>query len=411
MRRIVLAFLLSVASAASDAQEIVLRHAASGATLDALATLVLRFNDEQKGKAKVTLQDVSSVSDRHQLPQLALLDDDDVRRFFDSRPRFRLLADAMKEGGQQFDAGRLLPQVAGAVDDMRGRPQALPMALTLPVLFYNKEAFAKAGLNPDVPPHTWWELQQVAGKLFDAGYKCPLTTSNFAWVHMENLAAQHSEPALVKNGPGERFAFNNLVEVKHLALLASWQKSSYFHYFGPGREGDAKFVSGECAMLTGESSLHGELKRGLHFPVGVTELPYYEDVFGVRPDNVLPDGAALWVLPGKKKDEYKVAARFIAFLMRPEIQREWVRATGFLPMTPAALDALAAAGVPPAVVDAARKRLSMPRVGNARVPPGAERGRLRAILDEEVEFVWKNVKPAKEALDTAMTRANATAPN
>jgi sn-glycerol 3-phosphate transport system substrate-binding protein len=107
-----------------------------------------------------------------------------------------------------------------------------------------------------------------------------------------------------------------------------------------------------------------------------------------------------------KKAEYAVVARFIAFLMRPEVQKEWVRATGFLPMTAAALDEMAAAGVSPAIVDAARRRLTMPKQDKSRLRPGESRGRLRAILGEEVEFVWKNLKPAKEALDTAMQRAN-----
>lgn len=410
MRNLLIALLMAVAAEAAVAQEIVLRHALSGAAADALSTLVLRFNDEQKGRAKVLLQELSGVADLRRLPHLALLDNDDARLFFDSRPRFMPLVDVMKAGGQPFDGGHLLPQVADAVDDLRGRPQALPMALALPVLFYNKEAFVRAGLDPDVAPRTWWDTQQAAGKLFDAGYKCPLTTSRFAWVHLENMSSQHNEPVVVKGSRGDRFAFNNLMQVKHLALLASWQKSSYFHYFGPGREGDARFLAGDCAMLTGESGLHGEMKHGSHFPVGVAELPYYEDVFGVRPANVLPDGAALWTLPGKKKDEYRLAARFIAFLMRPEVQREWVRATGFLPMTSSALDALAAAGVSPAVVESARKRLSMAKQVNARARFGGSRSRLRAILGEEVEFVWQNTKPAKAALDAAMARANALPP-
>lgn len=405
MLRILSALLLLTTTVAADAQEIVLRHALSGNALNALSSLVLRFNDGQKGKARVALEEVSGVADRHQIPHLALLDDDDTREFFDTRPRFKSLADVMKEGGQKFDAGQFLPQMADAVDDLRGRPQALPMALMLPMLFYNKEAFTQAGLDMDNPPKTWWEVQQTAGKLFDAGQKCPLTSSRFAWVHLENLSSQHGQPVVVRTGPKDRFAFDNLVQVKHIALLASWHKSRYFHYFGPGREGDERFLSGECAMLTGESGLLAELKGSTPFPIGVAELPYYEDVFGSRPANVLPDGAALWVLPGKKKDEYKVVARFIGFLLQPEVQREWVRATGFLPMTSAALDALRAAGVAPAIVDAARKRLSMPKQANARPRIGFGRSRLRAILNEEMDFVWQNLKPAKEALDTAMRRA------
>jgi sn-glycerol 3-phosphate transport system substrate-binding protein len=401
-----IALLLAVLATSAVAQEIVLRHAMTGAAQDALSTLVLRFNDEQKGKARVVLQELSGVPDKHQLPNLALLDQEDAWAFFGTRPRFKSVTDVLKAGGEKVNPGTFFPQIVDAVDDPRGNLQALPLALTLPVLFYNKEAFTKAGLDPANPPKTWFETQQAAGKLFDAGYKCPLTTSRFAWVHVENIAAQHGEQAMVKTGRGERFALNNLVAVKHLALLASWQKSYYFHYFGSGREGDAKFISGECAMLTGESGLLSELKDARRFTVGIAELPYYEDVYGVHPANVLPDGAAVWVLAGKKKDEEKVAGRFLAYLMRPEVQREWVADTGFLPMMPAALDAMKTAGVSPEIIDAARRRLSMPKQTNVRMHSGFGRNRVREILGEEVEFVWKNTKPAKQALDNAMERAN-----
>ena len=39
--------------------------------------------------------------------------------------------------------------------------------------------------------------------------------------------------------------------------------------------------------------------------------------------DVLPDGASLWILAGHKKDEYKLAASFMSFLLRPEVQTEW----------------------------------------------------------------------------------------
>jgi len=409
MRRLIPTLILMTAATAAPAQEITLRHALGGAPLDALAAQVARFNEEQKGRGKVVLQDLAGVTEKQKLPHLALLDDDDAREFFDSIPRYKPMSAVIKESGQPFDAGVFLPQIADAVDDLKGQPQALPMALALPVLFYSKEAFAKAGLDPEAAPRTWQEIQNAAGALVDAGYACPLTTSRFAWVHLENLSSQHGQPAMVGSGRGERFSFNNLVHVKHLARLASWQKSRYFHYFGPGREGDAKFLAGECAMLTGESALHGELRKA-GFKVGVAALPYYEDVRGVQPENVLPDGASLRALPGKKKAEYQVAARFVAFLLRPQVQRDWVRATGFLPMTPVALDELAAAGVSPAIIAAAKKRLGAPRKIDARMRSGFARNRVRAILSEEIDLVWTTDRPAKEALDKAMARANA-APN
>ncbi|MDP2795431.1 MAG: extracellular solute-binding protein [Sulfurisoma sp.] len=393
----------------AQAQEITLRHDLAGQPLDALATLVVRFNGEQKGKARIVLQDLKGLqglADRQQPPHLALLDPDDNQQFFGTSPRFLPLHQIMAASKLKLEAKAFFPQMAAAVDDLTGRIQALPLAHALPVLFYNRDAFIRAGLDPDNPPKTWWEVQTAAGKLFDAGFKCPLTSSRFAWVHLDNMSSQHGEPVLAKDGKTDRVALNTLVHVKHIALLASWQKSFYFHYFGPGREGDAKFMSGECSMLTGESPLYRELQKSTGFRFGVVELPHYDDVRGARPADVLPDGAALWALPGKHKGEYAVVARFVEFMMKPENQREWVQATGFLPMTPAAVDALKAAGAPPALLDRAVKRLTVTPSVNERTKHGAGRSRIRGILNEEIEFVWGNQKPAMEALDTAMARVN-----
>ena len=395
----------------AQAQDITLRHDLAGQSLDALATLVVRFNGEQKGKARVLLQDLKGIqgsADLQQPPHLALLDPDDNQQFFGTSPRFLPLQKIMADSNLKLEAKQFFPQMAAAVDDLTGKIQGLPLAHALPVLFYNRDAFIRAGLDPDNPPKTWWEVQTAAGKLFDAGYKCPLTTSRFSWVHLDNMSSQHGEPVLAKDGKIDRVALNTMVHVKHIALLASWQKSFYFHYFGPGREGDAKFMSGECSMLTGESPLYRELQTSSGFRFGVAELPYYDDVRGARPADVLPDGAALWALPGKQKTEYAVVARFVEFLMKPDNQREWVKGTGFLPMTPDAVDALKSAGGSVAMLDRAVKRLSVKPSVNERTKHDGGRSRIRGILNEEIAFVWSNKKPAKEALDTAMDRANVT---
>ncbi|HEX8961497.1 MAG TPA: extracellular solute-binding protein [Rhodocyclaceae bacterium] len=396
---------LVMLSAAAQAQEVVLRHALEGKSLDALATLVLKFNEEQKGKAKVVLEDAGAVVDKQRLPDMALLDSEDGMAFFGTLPRYRPLLQVMKEGGEKFDPRHFYPQVTDPVDDLTGKIEALPLAIGLPVLFYDRDAFRKAGLDPDRPPQTWWEVQKAAGALFNAGYECPLTTSRFSWVHVENTSSQAGEPIAAKSGKTERMLINGMVNVKHIALLSSWYKSSYFRYFGPGNEGNAKFAAGECKMLTGQSGDYANFAQSAKFQVGAAPLPHYDDVYGDKPNDVIPDGAALWILPGKKKPEYKVVARFVAFMTRPDIQKQWVRETGFLPMTPAAMDSLRAAGMPAGIVAAAEKRLSNPRQGG-RPTAGAGRNRVRAIIGEEIAYVWDNTKPAKQALDDAVSRAN-----
>ena len=399
-----LVMLFGVALPAMAAPEVILRHALGGAQQEVLETLVSRFNVQQKGQARVLLEDLRSVADPRQLPQMALLDADDSLEFFATRPRFKPLYQVLKESGEQIDAKSFFPLVLDAVDDPAGRLQALPLGLSLPVLFWNKEAFGKAGLNPEAPPKTWLEVQTAAGKLYDAGYKCPLTSSRFTWVHLENLSSQHGEPISVREGPGgTKVVLNRMVDVKHLALLSSWYKSAYFHYFGPGKEGDSRFLSGECTMLTGESSLYAAVSRG-KFAAGVAALPHYDDFYGATPEKLLPDGAALWVLAGQKKEDYRIVAQFAKFLLRPEVQKEWVKATSYLPMTRVAIEALRADGSPPALLDATVRRLSAAKSASTRSKHGFGLARLRGILNEEIATVWSNTKPAKEALDTAMRR-------
>jgi sn-glycerol 3-phosphate transport system substrate-binding protein len=102
-------------AATSIVQEITLRHALDGKAQDALATLVMRFNDSLRGKGKVVLQDARSVENKQQLPTLALLDVDDSVAFFDTRPRFMPLSKIMRDGGQPLNTKRLYPQMLDAV--------------------------------------------------------------------------------------------------------------------------------------------------------------------------------------------------------------------------------------------------------------------------------------------------------
>ncbi len=391
------------------AQEIVLRHQADGPTLDVLATQILRFNDSLQGKGKVILQDARGVEDRRILPHVALLDPADSMEFFGTRPRFLPLHQVMREAKQKFNTNLMYPQILDAVDDAGGKIQALPLGLALPVLLTNRAFLKRAGLDAQASPQTWQDLQKTAGAISESGVGCPLTSSRFSWVHVENISSQAGVPMVVRERRTERINANSLIAVKHLALLASWQKSHYFRYDGLALEGDERFLSGECAMLTGASSLYAAAVRA-GIDVSISRLPYYDDVHGAKPADTLPDGISLWTLAGYKPNDYKLVARLVVYLMRPDVQQEWVRATSYLPMTPAAVAALRESGIPGNLLDAAEKRLSAPRKGSTRMKAGLLRDRLHEFLGEELPMVWDAGRPAKEALDATVSRLVALDP-
>jgi sn-glycerol 3-phosphate transport system substrate-binding protein len=306
-----------------------------------------------------------------------------------------------------------MPAVTSYYTDTKGRMLSMPFNSSTPVLFYNKDMFKKAGLDPNKPPKTWDDLEAAALKLKDAGIACPYTTSWESWVQLENMSAWHNQEFATKqNGFGgldAKLVFNNQVIVRHIAKLSSWAKSGLFVYAGRGNQGDAKFYGGDCAMSTASSALYGHVTRSSKFAFGVAQLPYYPDIKGA-PQNTIIGGASLWVMGGKKPVEYKGVAKFFTFLSRPEIQAEWHQRTGYVPITKAAYELTKKQGfyeTHPGT-DVAIEQLLL------RNPTKSSKGirlgnflQIRGIIDQELEAVWAQKKGPKQALDDAVARGDA----
>jgi len=332
-----------------------------------------------------------------------LVTSQEYEHFMSNKAKFKPLYEIMRDGKQPLDAGKLSPELRSVLSDSKGRLFALPVAFSTPVLYINKNAFRKAGLNPEAPPKSWQELQDDAGKLADAGDTCPYTTSWPAWIHIDNLSAWNG--AEVADAKG-RLAFNGLVQIKHVAMMATWYKSKYFSYFGRRDEADRRFANGDCAMLTSSSELFSSLAANKALDVGVSPLPYHDDVRGA-PQNTLADGSSLWVANGLKPAEVKGVAKFISYVLGPEVQVELTVAGGFLPMTPVAR---ATASSKLLAADLAGLKVAYAELQGKTSAPGgrvAQVESLHTIVDEELETVWADKKPAKEALDDAVTRGNA----
>lgn len=380
--------------------EIELGHQLGQGAEERLSQLVERFNQDQKGVAvKLT-----RLSEGGKPAPLNLVRRHDRGEFLSQKGGLRPLHQVMAEARVPLSGATLSSDLKVGATDEKGKLVALPVAYSTPVLFYNKAAFKKAGLDPEKPPKTWWEMQETAGKLYEAGVKCPYTTSWPTWVHIDNLSALSGAP--VASAKGE-LAFNGLPQVKHIAMLASWSKAKYFHSFGSRDEGDRHFASGDCAMITTDSAAHAEFRDAPGIDLGIAPMPHHDDVYGGR-QHTLADGASLWVGGGYKAREYKAAARFVSFLLTPESQIELARIYGQVPLTQAARLALKSK----LLQDKESRTLEVAHAslkGEGATHPLriSAVGPVRVIVDEELEAVWEDQKPAKAALDAAVTRGNA----
>ncbi|HZQ75419.1 MAG TPA: sn-glycerol-3-phosphate ABC transporter substrate-binding protein UgpB [Burkholderiales bacterium] len=412
---------LCAASPALAAKELELWHAMRGPSADEMGRLVEQFNASQsefrvvatyKGSYEETLAAALAAHKAGKGPDLLQVYDAGTADLMAGKDVVRPLWQVMSESGHAVDA-KYLPAVAGYYSDEKGRLLALPLSTATPVLYYNRDAFKRAQLDPDKAPKTWYEIPKTLGALRESGVSCPMTTAWPSWVLFENMTAWHNEEFATHHngmdGHGARLSFNGRLMVRWISMLSSWMKAGYFEYSGRAAEGEARFVSGECAVLTSSSASYGELRENAKFDLGVAQLPYYDDIGGA-PHNTLTGGAALWVMGGKPKPDYHGIAKFLAFLAKPERQAEWTQKTGFVPATMAAYELSRQQGFYakyPAYEVAVHQLILKQPNGDTRGIRLLHLRAIRTIIDEELELVWKNKKTPLEALNSMVARGNA----
>jgi sn-glycerol 3-phosphate transport system substrate-binding protein len=238
------------------------------------------------------------------------------------------------------------------------------------------------------------------------------TTGWPSWVHIENFSAWHNVPIGSREngmaGADTQFQVNSPLHVRHVSMLADLAKKGWFTYSGRRQEGEDRFISGECAMLTSSSSAIGKIKKGAKFDFSVNFLPYHDDVKGA-PQNSIIGGATLWVMAGKKPQEYKGVVKFFSYLSRPEVQMDWHTSTGYVPITNAAFDLTEKSGFykKETGADIAIRQLNnKPPTGNSK---GLRFGGFvqgREVFEEEMEAVFQGKKDAQTAMDDAVRRGN-----
>ena len=317
----------------------------------------------------------------------------------------------MNDAGQKFDPSAYISAVAGYYTAPNGQMLSFPFNSSTTVFYFNKDAFKAAGLPTDKAPSTWPEVVLAAGKLKASGHKCPYTTAWQGWTQLESFSSWHNvEFATKSNGLGgldARMKVNSPLHQRHIENLANMAKQGLFVYKGRGNVPEASFVSGECAMINTSSGFYGNVAKNAKFGYGLAPLPYYPDVPGA-PQNTVIGGASLWVMAGKKPEEYKGVAAFFSYISSPEVQSASHKRTGYLPVTTAAYQLTEQSGfykekpgTDVAVTQMIRKVTDKSRgirLGNYV--------QIRAIEDEELEQVWNGKKTAKEALDNIVKRGD-----
>jgi sn-glycerol 3-phosphate transport system substrate-binding protein len=319
----------------------------------------------------------------------------------------------MKEAGEKFDPAVYLSAITGYYSTSKGEMLSFPFNSSSMVMWINKDAFKKAGLNPDAPPKTWPEVFDAAKKLKASGSaNCGFSNAWVTWANIEQLSAWHNVSLATKANGLDGFDtvlnFNGPLHVKHLEQLAELQKDKTYDYSGRTNAGEGRFTSGECPIFLTSSAFFGNVKANAKFDFGAAPMPYYPDQAGA-PQNSIIGGASLWVMGGKKPEEYKGVAKFFSFLSETDRQIAVHKASGYLPITKAAYAKTKESGY---YKDAPYLETPLLELTN-KEPTENSRGlrlgnmvQLRDVWAEEIEAALAGKKSAKEALDTAVSRGN-----
>ncbi len=318
--------------------------------------------------------------------------------------------DLLTDNGVAFDIENYISGVRYFYADSDGKMIGMPFNSSAPVLYYNKDALAEAGVEV---PETYEDIAEIAPALKEAGYTA-LSASLLPWTMTENFYSRHNLPfATNDNGFGGVEGTEILIdqpEIKmHFENLKSWVDAGYYEYFGAGwGDNQTPFEQGKVAMWLGSSGSFGGLSAlDLPFEFSSTYLPYWESVT-TEPTQTFIGGAALFAMSGKSEEENKATAAFFEFLTKPETQVFWHKETGYVPITEAAYELAKSEGFydeQPAA-ELGIEQLSLPAGDNTK---GYRLGfyvQIRDVMAREYGRILTGETSVEDAFATIETEAN-----
>lgn len=279
-----------------------------------------------------------------------------------------------------------------------GKVWGIPFQRSTIVMYYNKDAFKKVGLDPNKPPKNWDEMISMGKKLTnDKQWGVMIPSTGYPYWMFGALAKQNGE--VLMNGEGTKTYFNN---PKVVEALQYWKDLSSKYKIMP--EGTIEwgtlrknFLSGKTAMMWHSTGNLTAVKKNATFDFSVAMLPAKE----MR--GTPTGGGNFYVFKNTTPKQKEASLKLIKFMTSPENSAKWSIGTGYIGISKAAYETPAlkkyVEEFPPAKV--ARDQLDFATAELSTY----QTGRVRKILDDSIQAVLTDKKSAKDALDDAQNQA------
>ena len=285
---------------------------------------------------------------------------------------------------------------------------SMPFNSSTAMLYYNKDAFAEAGIEN--APETWADIEEMGLKIIDSdAANHGLSFGWPAWI-LEQMHAYHNKPySNNDNGRSGRASEVYLDRDFAKMVLGTWTDlvdKDVVAYGGREYSANQDFLAGEVAMLIQSTSSLSSIIESADFEVGTTFLPRFE---GQGIGNSVIGGASLWVMQGHSDEEYNAVVEFFKYLSSTDVTIQWHKDTGYFPATNAAVKTLMDNrwfSDNPNYLTAFLQVLSgvqSPAANGVLLGNFVE---IRDIVDTAVEEAFTGVSSADEALDKADDQAD-----
>lgn len=414
---LVAALILSTAVAGLAADKVTIKfwHAMSGGRLKPVNTLVKNFNETHPnitvdatftGSYEETLSKAITASKAGNPPNIIQSYEVGTQMMWDS-PYIVPIEDLAEPG--EVDWADYLDVVRRYYSNREGKLVSMPFNSSTEILYYNKDMFEEAGLNPSEPPGTYAELEEVGRQLIDSGAAKHAIT--FGWPTWTFEQSHYwTDNVYVNNGNGRearatKVLFSEEPGLKIMKAWADWEDEGILVYGGREYEPDAAFLAQRVAMLAQSTSHAKDIVGTAPFEVGTTFLPRPE--WAPRGGTTI-GGASLYIF---KDDQAKMDAawEFVKYLSSTDNAIYWHKQTGYFPIRYSALRKLMNEGwfsENPNFLTAFIQVLTAKRTP---ATSGAIVGRfpqIRDIVDEAVTSIFADKMSVEEALDEAAKKAN-----
>ena len=285
----------------------------------------------------------------------------------------------------------------------QGKTWGIPFQRSTIVMYYNKDAFRAAGLDPENPPATWDEFVK-AGKMLTKrkgdnveqwGMMIPST--GYPYWMFGALTMQNNQTLM--NGDGNETYLDAPATIEALQFWKDLGEKHGVMPTGTIEWGTLRhnFLEQKTAIMWHSTGNLTTVKNNAKFDFGVAMLP-------AKQRRGTPTGGGNFYIFKKSSAEEKAAAlKLVRFLTQPERTAEWSIKTGYLGTR---ADAYATPALqsyvkefPPAAV--ARDQLEFATAELSTY----QTGRVRKLLDDAIQATLTGSKSPKEALGGAQRQA------